>query len=217
MTFAILMAIPLAAADLSSQIVRVSETQTLDAARAGTLHLENSRGAVNIEGWDQPRVEITVIKSTTGLFHASDAATHLLDHAHIKSDRNGDEILISTQVPRHDRDELRVQYYIKAPRDSKIVIDRGNGSVYVAGMAGDIDTTLKQGQLTLILPENAEYSIDARAKIGDVYWEVDGQEQRHHFLGHGFTNGPATPAHKLYLRVCYGDIMIAKAYTKHAS
>lgn len=210
------MAIPLAAGDLSSQVVRVSETKTLDAAPAGTLHLENSRGTVNIEGWDQPRVEITVIKSTTGLFRASDAARRLMEQAHIKSDRNGDEILISTQIPRHDRGELKVQYDIKAPRDSKIVIDRGNGSVYVAGMAGDIDTTLRQGQLTLVLPENAEYSVDARAKLGDVYWEVDGQEQRHHFLGHSFTNGPATPTHKLYLRVCFGDIMIAKAYTKHA-
>src|SRR5580700_5301929 len=140
-TFAISMAVPLAAGDLSTQIVTVSETKTLDAAPAGTLHLENSWGAVNIEGWDQPRVEITVIKSTTGLFRASEAAqrdagTHLLEHAQIKSDRNGDEILISTQVPRRDRAALNVLYNIRAPRGSKIVIDRGG--VYITGMAGDM-------------------------------------------------------------------------------
>src|SRR5580658_2310719 len=88
---AISMAVQVAAGDLSTQIVTVSETKTLDAAPAGTLHLENSRGVVNIEGWDQPRVEITVIKSTTGLFRASDsaqrdAATHLLERAQIKSE-----------------------------------------------------------------------------------------------------------------------------------
>jgi hypothetical protein len=221
LALAISVAIPLAAGDLSSQIVTVTETKTLDAAPAGTLHLENSRGAVNIEGWDQPRVEITVIKSTTGLFHAPDAARHLLEHAQIKSDRNGDEILISTLVPRHDRGELEIQYSIKAPRESKIVIDRGNGSVYVMGMAGDMQANMGQGQITLTLPENAEYAIDARAKAGEVYSDSDGdsggKNQRHHLLGHGFTKGPATSAHKLYLRVCFGDIVITKAYTKHAS
>jgi hypothetical protein len=224
-TFAISMAIPLAAGNLSTQIVTVSETRTLDAAPAGTLRLENSRGAVNIEGWDQPRVEITVIKSTTGLFRASDsaqrdAATHLLEHAQIKSDRNGDEILISTQVARRDRGALNVLYHIKAPRDSKIVIN-GNGGVYVTGMAGDMQVNMGQGQITLTLPENAEYSVDARAKAGEVYSDSDGgsggKEQRHHLLGKGLKGGPTTPAHKLYLRVCFGDIVIAKAYTKHAS
>jgi hypothetical protein len=219
---AISMAVQVAAGDLSTQIVTVSETKTLDAAPAGTLHLENSRGVVNIEGWDQPRVEITVIKSTTGLFRASDsaqrdAATHLLERAQIKSERNGDEIRISTQVARHDRSELNVVYNIKAPRDSKIVIDRGNGGVYVTDMAGDMQANMKQGQITLTLPENAEYGIDARANAGEVYSDSGGQEQRHHLLGHSFTNTPATPAHKLYLRVCFGDIVIAKAYTKHVS
>jgi hypothetical protein len=216
-TFAISVAIPLAAGDLSTRIVTVSETKTLDAAPAGTLRLENSRGTVNIEGWDQPRVEITVVKSTTGLFDASDATRHLLEHAQVKSDRNGDAILISTQVPRHDRSELKVQYFIKAPRESKIVIDHGNGGVYVEGMAGDMQAALGQGQITLTLPENAEYAIDARAKAGDVYSDSGGKNQRHHLLGHGFTNGPAAPAHKLYLRVCFGDIVITRAYTKHAS
>lgn len=270
-TLAISMAVPLAAGSLSTQIVTVSETKTLDAAPAGTLHLENSRGAVNIEGWDQPRVEITVIKSTTGLFRASDsaqrdAATHLLEHAQIKSERKGDEILISTQVPRRDRGTLKVLYQIKAPRDSKIVIN-GNGGVYVLGMAGDIQATMQQGQITLTLAENAEYSVDARATFGEVYWEFDGQGQRHHLLGHSFvgpsvsggasaaTQAPVQPQpgqtvpiavttsvggveqaprqinvpvvpdptkpqpdqHKLRLNVCFGDIVITKAFTKHAS
>jgi len=271
-TFAISVAIPLGAGSLSSQILTVSETKTLDASPASTLHLETSRGAVSIEGWDQPRVEITVVKSTTGLFRAADAAqreaaTRLLEHAQIKSDRKGDEILISTQVPRHNRGELQVQYFIKAPRRSKIVIDHGNGGIYVIGMAGDVQANLQQGQIVLTLPENTEYAIDARATLGEVYWESDGQGQRHHLFGHSFVgasvlggasaatqapmkaqpgqtvpitvthsvdgveqppqqiNVPVAPdptrpqqsQHRLYLRVGFGDILITKAYTKHAS
>lgn len=269
-TFAISMVVPLAAGDLSTQIVRTSEKKTLDAAPSGTLHLENARGAVNIEGWDQATVEITVIKSTTGLFRASDAAqrdaaTHLQEHAQVTSERKGDEILISTQVPRRDRGALEVMYYIRAPRDSKIVIN-GNGGVYVIGMTGDIQANMQHGEITLTLPENAEYGVDARATFGEVYWGVDGQGERHHLLGHSFvgatvssnpsaaTQGPAqarpgqtvpitvttseggteqaqrmnapvvadptkpqSNRHKLKLNVCFGDIVITKAYMKHAS
>jgi hypothetical protein len=236
-TFAISTLIPLGAGDLSTQIVRVSETKTLDAGSNGTIHLENSRGAVTIEGWDQPRVEITVIKSTRGLFRVSDpaqrdSATHLLDRIRIQSERSGNEILISAQIPPSERRnlnrEMLVEYEIRAPRDSKIVVDRGNGGVYVAGMTGDIRATMQQGQITLLLPENAEYRIDARAKAGEVYSDFDGQEQRHHLLGHSFvtdhsvatspssTGGPPAAAHRLYLRVGFGDIAIIKVHTQPA-
>ena len=200
--FAAALALPLVtsirADDLSKQVVRVSETKTLDAAVSGTLHFENSRGEVNIEGWDQPKVEITVVRSTEGLYRVSDpaqrdAAKQLLDRIQIQSERRGDETAISTQVSPRDRRkasrEVIVEYDIKAPRDSKVVIDAGNGGVYVTGITGDMNATMKQGQLTLALPENAEYSIDARAKIGNVYWEGDGQEQRHHLFGHSFASG----------------------------
>jgi hypothetical protein len=208
-TLAAVLLLPLAtslrADDLSRQVVRVTETKTVDAAPSGTLHLKNMRGQVNIEGWDQPRVEITVIKSTAGFYRVSDpkqsdAAKQLLDRVKIQSELNGNETLIAAEIPQHDRRKLNrevlVEYDIKAPRDSKLVIDSGDGGVYVTGMAGDIDATLKQGQLTLVLPENAEYSIDARATIGGVYWEGNGEEQRHHLIGHSFTGGPsaATPA-----------------------
>lgn len=183
--------------DLSKQVLRVSETKMLDAAASGTLHLENSRGEVNIEGWDQPRVEITVIRSTGGVYRVSDpaqrdAAKQSLDRVQIQSERHGDETVISTQVAPRDRRkvnrEVIVEYDVKAPRDSKIVIDAGNGGVYVTGIAGDMDATMKQGQLTLALPDPSKYDVDAKAKIGGVYWEGDGHEERHHFWGHSFVS-----------------------------
>jgi len=234
----IFLTIPLAAGDLTSRIVTVTETKALDAAPSGTLHLENSRGEVTIEGWDQPRVQITVVKSTTGLFRATDpaerdAAAHLLDHAQVKSERSGDEILISTQVPRSDRGRLIIDYHINAPRASKIVIGAASGGVYITGMAGDIQASLKQGELTLVLPGTAGYGIHARAKFGEVYSALDGgsggNDQRHHLLGHSLetgegvstapnpTAGAPAPAHKLHLRVGFGDIAITKAFAAPAS
>jgi hypothetical protein len=194
---------PLRADDLSKQVVRVTETKTVDAAPSGTIHLHSFRGQVNIEGWDQPRVEVTVVKSTAGFYRTSDpkqndGAKQLLDSVKIQSELHGNETVIAADIPQHGRRKLNrevlVEYDIKAPRDSKIVIDSGDGGLYVTGMAGDIDATLKQGQLTLVLPENAGYTIDARARIGGVYWEGDGQEQRHHLFGHSFVSGQSSAA-----------------------
>ena len=44
--------------------VRVSKTEAMDFPAGGTLRMENSTVNVNIEGWDQPAIENTTIKSS---------------------------------------------------------------------------------------------------------------------------------------------------------
>jgi hypothetical protein len=191
---------PISAGDLSKPTASVSSTETLPAA--GTVRVEDPRGELSIEGWDQPQVEITVKKSG-----------RLVEHAQIKSERRGEEIVISTDIPKHDRRDVNVEYKIKAPRDSKIVISQAEGGVYVTGIAGDIDASVHRGQITLSLPENAAYKIDAHTKLGSVYSEFDGNDKRRHLFSHDFDGTANTPTRQLNLRVVFGDIVILKAYT----
>jgi hypothetical protein len=175
-------------------------TQTLDAA--GTLRIERPRGELNIEGWDQPKVEISVIGTDAGAG---------------KAERRGDEIVISTNIPPHDRRKADVThngltYTIKVPRDSKIVIDRGEGGVYLRNIAGDIDATVHHGQVTLSVPEGAAYKITARSRFGNVYSDLGGDDKRRHLFSHTFTGGADSAAHKLDLRVDYGDVVMMKDY-----
>jgi len=76
---------------------------------------------------------------------------------------------------------------------------------------------MQHGQITLDLPAEDAFSIDAHAKVGDVYSEFDGNDPRRK-LGHDFigTAGAAAgaaagPAHQLALQVKVGDIVILKA------
>lgn len=168
--------------------------ETLDAA--GTIHLDHPRGQVYIEAWEQGKVEITVAGPDAG---------------NVKSERHGDEIVISTQIPVHAKRNWELTYTIKAPRDSKIVVDRGVGGVYVNGIAGDIDASVRHGQITLGVPENSEYKVEAHAKLGDVYSELKGEDKRRHLFNHDFAGGADNAAHKLNLRDDCGDIVIQKS------
>jgi hypothetical protein len=172
---------------------------------AGAIRLDHPRGEVSIEGWDQPRVEITITKSGKSA-----------EHAVIKSDRRSDEIVISTEIPAHDRRDVHVVYSIKAPRDSKIVVDRADGGVYMLGMTGDTDASVRSGQITLSVPQAAAYRIEAQAKLGDVYSDFAGDHQRRHLFGHNFAGGGPSSSnsgrHKLHLHADCGDIVIMKEY-----
>lgn len=167
--------------------------QTLDAA--DTLRIERSRGALSIEGWDQLKVEISVAGPDAGA---------------VKAERRGEEIVITTDVPSHDRRKVELTYNIKVPRDSKIVIERAEGGVYIRNIVGDIDAAVHHGQITLSVPEAATYKIEAHAKFGNVYSDFEGDDKRHHLFRHDFTGGADSAAHKLKLQVDYGDIVMMK-------
>ena len=60
------------------------------------------------------------------------------------------------------------------------------------------------------VPQTAQYSIDAKSRIGDVTSDLPGSESRKHF-GHVFVRN-ATEPHALYLRTGFGDIMILRIH-----
>lgn len=166
-------------------------TQTLDAA--GTVRIEHSRGELSVEGWDRPKVEVSIIGRDSG---------------DVKAERRGDEIVISTGNPPHDRRKTDLTYNIKVPRDSRVVIDRADGGVYLTNIAGDIDAGVHHGQITLSVPGGGAYKIEAHSKFGSVYSDFEGNDKRRHLFSHTFTGGTNSAAHKLDLRVDFGDIVI---------
>ena len=49
-------------------------------------------------------------------------------------------------------------------------------------------------------------------KLGDVYSDFEGRDQRRHVLGEDFSRAGTAPATNLYLRVRVGDIVILKLH-----
>jgi hypothetical protein len=233
---ALVMALALTAGaeDLSRQVISLSDTKTLDTAGPGAarnaIRFEASRGAVSVEGWDRPEVEITILKSTTGLFDPKqhDEATRLLSAVQVSAEPMNEAIVISTKIPEHDRKYVRVEYAVKAPRGMKIEVgNHAEGDLSVTGMSGDIEATTRHGQITLDLPGDERYAIDAHTRYGDVYSDFQGQDRRRRLFHHDFTDtaagGTATGGtaaggttagaeHKLLLRAEIGDIVILKSF-----
>ncbi len=214
----------LAAKDEVTQKIQVTKTEHADLATGGTVRLKNSTGEVTIEGWDQPRVEITTTKSTKLAYPASgaehDKAAEMLNGVKVSVATEGGELVITTDFPRHRRflprpsvgsRDFDLDYLIRVPRDVTLTVDHDSGEVHIDDVTGDIHATAIQGQtLVRSLPATAQYTIDARCRIGAVTPDLPGTTKRER-LGHSFTQSAQAP-HSLYLRNGYGDILILQIH-----
>jgi hypothetical protein len=204
------------------QKVRLARTEHVDLPAGGTVRLKNSTGELTIEAWDQPGVEITTIKSTKAEYASAqrEKASRDLDRVQIAVERQGDELVITTDFPRHrgfppssplgGATNFGLEYHIKVPRDARVVVDHDVGEVHVDGVTGDIHATALQGSITLHLLEGSQYAIDAKSDFGSVTSDFPGNTKRRFWLvGHQFIQNSQAP-HKLYLRDGFGDIIILK-------
>jgi hypothetical protein len=185
------------------QNIEETKTQTMAFPAGGVLRLKHSTGDLNIEAWDNSNVEITTVKR--GETKAE------LDKVTVATEQHGDELAITTAFPRR-RGLLATwafEYHISVPRTTRLVIDHEVGAVNVDGVTGDIDAKLRQGEIMLHLPGNAQYGIDAKAEYGNVNSDFPGEWRRRWFGQKAFEDLPR-PAHTLKLRVRYGDIVLLK-------
>ncbi len=209
------------AEDEIRQSAQVSNTQRLDFQTGGTVTIKNSTGELTVEAWDQPAVEITTTKSTKEEYAASgrEKAARELDRVKISAERKGAELVITTDFPKNvlppfspfgRATSFNLNYMVKVPRDSKLVIEHNIGEVHVDGVAGDVHATALQGLIFMHLPEQARYSIDAKSGIGTVKSDFAGSTEPRLF-GQAFVQ--STGPHKLYLRIRFGDIILFKTET----
>ncbi len=208
--------LPLTANTPASQATKTTKTETVKFAPGGTIRLNNSFGTLTVEGWDRAEVEVTVVKSLGFVSEPEQRSKDRLDSVHVVTERRSDtELEISTTAPSpgffghlllkgHD---VALEYRIHAPRNSHLEIHHA-GYISIAGMTGDINATDRRGDIVLMLPNLAGYSIDAHTKAGLVTSDLDGTTRRKHLVGENLTRGDAAVPHKLVLRMGFGGITI---------
>jgi hypothetical protein len=183
--------------------LEVSSTERSDFPYGGTLHLKNSVGELTIEGWDQPGLEITTIKSSKTAVEGRERekASKLLDKVKVATERKGDEVTVSTVFHKHPKIErlwtgmtdFDLEYLIKVPRTAKLVIDHTMGEVHIDEISGEIHATGEMGLITVRLPDG-QYAIDAMSKLGAVDSDFAGNEKSKKWFGHTFLAGGTGPA-----------------------
>jgi hypothetical protein len=208
-----------------SPLYQQTNTEHVALAAGGTIRINDSFGELDIEGWNQADVEVTVIK-TLPYDSKESKSSRDLDVVKVATERKSDnEVVISTTVASHggwlspvlkSKSDVWVEYHIRAPRDSKLVVRHDRGTVQVNNMAAGIDADSGGGDMVVILPDPGTRSVDARTKIGSVVSDF-GETHRAHLVGENLVtvNGSSSPA--VRLRMGRGGITVkglpAEGYT----
>ena len=206
------------------QFFQTSKTERIDFPTGGQLSLKNSTGDLTIQGWERRDVELTTTLSTKDPFDARDRDKALkeLDLVHVTTERHGNELVIQTDFPKYGRfkpllgakTRFDISYHVNVPSKAGVSIEHGSGYVGIDGITGDIHVTASQGEITVRLPEQGQYAIDAKSKLGDVISDFGGRtERKMWFLGKQVTGEATGAAQKIFLRAGYGDIIILKSAT----
>ena len=220
--FVLTAGIAIAADDAEKQQIQVSKTDRVDFAPGGTIRIgglqDKAHGDVNVTGWDRPEVEITVNKSTQGLYSAKEAdeARKRLELITITHEsKTPTELTISTTFPKRTlkrlfrgKSDVMLEYQVHVPRNSHLVVHEDMGALLVTDVTGDIEATVGTGDIVLMLPGSEGYSVDARTKFGGVESDFGGVAVQHHIITHHLAFAPAASKHKVFLRVGTGGISI---------
>jgi len=202
------------------QSFAVTNTERVPCAPGGTIRLNNSYGYLTVEGWDDPEVEITVINSTDSPYEPSQQqrGEQPFGRVRVVAERRSDkDLVISTIVPERHRllpkakHRVTVEYRIRVPRDSRLIVHHGNGYVWVSDVTGDLDVRSHTGDMIVMLPDLSPYSIDARTRMGSVSSDFTGKSMNRvsqFLVGSHFDYASQTPKRRIYLRMGRGSIEI---------
>jgi hypothetical protein len=205
----------LAGQDTRQKIQRV-ETQKMRFEPSAALHLENSIGQVNIEGWSRPDVEITIIKSTKSEYGSQKREVGAKELETVKTTfaRRNEEIVLATDFkkggfpPFQTGPPVDMVYKIKMPREVRLIVDQDTGIVNLSQLFGDIRVTVHKGSISAAIPGDAQYSLDAKSRFGTVTSNLAKPVHGLYFLGEQLAYDTPKTSHKLYLRAGSGDIVI---------
>lgn len=185
-----------AAALLASSVAAIAQgdAHTTRAAfrSGGTVHLDLSSGDIDVVPGDADSIVVRWTGKNADKARASIQIT-------------GEQATVRTSGEHNE-----VQYTIQLPRESDVVVRCMAGDLNVGAFDGDVDASLRFGDLRVAVLDPAEYAdVDASVGVGDMEQHVF-QATQHgtlgksiHVSGHG--------ANRLHARVTFGDLSLKPA------
>jgi hypothetical protein len=144
----------------TQQRIQPQQTERLSFVSGGAIRIDEPHGDVYLEGWDQPEVEVSVVKSMPYEYkrkHPDKASKHLDSVQVVTERKSATELTISTiHAGRKNTDAVLIEYEVHVPRDSKLTIRRAKGSVFVIGLTSDIEVKCSRGDIQLMLRDSVK-------------------------------------------------------------
>jgi hypothetical protein len=203
----------------------VTRTERVPFVPGGTIRLNDSYGYLSVDGWDEPEVEITVIKSTERFYERSESerAQARLGRIEVKTVHRSDRELAITTMRAPSKSEwlppfrrtteagITVEYRIRVPRSSHLAIHHDNGYVWVSDVTGEIEVHSHTGDMVVMLPDPGSYAIDAKTRVGSISSDFEGRHKSEFLLGTHFAFAGETPLRRIHLRMGRGSITVLKS------
>jgi hypothetical protein len=182
------------------------------------VRIAGTAGQLNIEAWDQPRVEATLTRTEFADADDRDRVKRRLERIGLTVEKRGNDIAVELKTPKRNflarwlrgKTNAALVCRVMVPRNAKLVVRHQNGGVFVYGTAADIDARARFGDIVLQLADPSQYAIDARVKVGGVYTDYSGRYRHPVPVGEKFASATTAGGHVVRLRVGIGGISVVK-------
>lgn len=219
---AMMVAAPVMAADVPTEPIAVTSTQRVALAPGGTVHIDETWGELSIEAWDEPAVEVVMTRRTAKAPAAAKVEKARADLERFRARVEAtapDRVSIvgvspgsSVARPLGGKSGVRLTYVVHVPRNSRLELDNGVGTVRIADVTGDIAIDSDVGEVTLKVPIEPTTAVEASSGIGDVAvsttLEEKGDLRRRALVGQRFSYQPAQVDKRITVKLGVGSITI---------
>jgi len=204
------------------QSFEATSTEHVNFLPGGTIRVDHSYGHLTVEGWDEPEVVITVIKSTNDFYQPDqkEQAVERFKKVRVVTERRSDkELAISTTVPSHHikfvtpnrKAGVTLEYRVLVPRNSRLEVRHDTGYVWVSDVTGDLEVRSHTGDMIVMLPDPGRYAIDARTRMGNITSDFAGKSGNRllvGLVGSHLSYAREAPSRRIFLRMGAGCITI---------
>jgi hypothetical protein len=147
----------------------------------GTLTINARMGNVQVDGWDEPRLEITAEKVVEA--GNQKKAEPLYDQVQVVLAGKDKQVLLRTLYPARrlwrpfrGESKLTVNFRIHMPFDANFAIKCVDGDVRVSGLIGKQEINVNYGDVEINVPSIYRLrSLDARSILGFVQSDLHGE------------------------------------------
>jgi len=148
----------------------------------GTLTIDTRMGDIQVESWDQPRLEIEAEKVVEA--GNQKKAGSLYEQVQVVLAGQDKQVVLRTLYPsrrpwRPFRGESRlsVNFHIHMPFDSNLILRCVDGDVRVSGLVGKQEINVNYGDVEINVPSIYRLrSLSARSILGYVQSDLHGEE-----------------------------------------
>ncbi len=135
--------------------------KTFTVKSGGTLTLESDQGLIEVQTWNQNKVEVTVKKKARN--------QKKMDSFIVSIKQQGNDVLVVGEDEGNGR--VSIEYLIKVPQQYNLDLDTGGGSIHVSDISGKVKVNTSGGSIEIGNVSDGNVNADTSGgsiKVGNV-------------------------------------------------